>query len=136
MAITDVVILYEDAVEEAKGDKGLVRRSGQRVLLAKTDTKNPSFTDIATDTSTWPGLGNKKVPQINDEFYFGEYKLFVASRRFSWYKGTERGVQIDVRYEGVDEDAEQQQPRSYEDQHLAGCCFETSLQLTCQLRLP
>lgn len=110
MAITDVVILYEDAVEEAKGDKGAVRRSGQRVLLAKTDTKNPSFTDIATSEATWPGLGNQKVPKINDEFFFGDYKMYVASRRFSWYKGTERGVQIDVRYESVDEDGEQEKP--------------------------
>lgn len=110
MAITDVVILYEDAVEEAKGDKGLVRRSAQRVLLAKTDTKNPSFTDIATSTQAWPGLGNAKVPQINDEHYFGTYKMYVASRRFSWFKGTERGVQIDVRYESVDEDGEQEKP--------------------------
>jgi hypothetical protein len=108
MAITDVVILYEDAVEEAKADKGKVRRSGQRVLLAKTDTKNPSFTDVAESTAAWPGLGNQKIPQINDEFLFGAYKLYVASRRFSWFKGTERGVQIDVRYEGVDEEANQE----------------------------
>jgi hypothetical protein len=85
MAITDVVILYEDAVEEAKADKGKVRRSGSRVLLAKTDTKNPSFTDVAESTATWPGLGNAKIPQINDEFQFGAYKLYVASRRFSWF---------------------------------------------------
>lgn len=110
MAITDVVILYEDAVEESKGDKGIVKRSAQRVLLAKTDTKNPSFTDIATSDASWPGLGNQKVPRINDEFYFGAYKMYVASRRFGWYKGTERGVQIDVRYESVDEDGEQEQP--------------------------
>lgn len=107
MAITDVVILYEDAVEEAKADKGKVRRSASRVLLAKTDNKNPSFTDIAEDESTWPGLSNAKIPKINDEHYFGAYKLYVASRRLSWFKGTERGVQIDVRYEGVDDEAGQ-----------------------------
>ena len=112
MAITDVVILYEDAVEESKGDKGAVRRTAQRVLLAKTDARNPSFTEIASDTNAWPGLNYGSVPQINDEHYFGAYKMYVASRRFSWYKGTERGVQIDVRYESVDEDAEQQQPQN------------------------
>lgn len=110
MAIKDVVILYEDAVEEAKAEKGCVRRLGQRVLLAKTDTKNPSFTDIAENDTTWPGLGNQKIPQINDEHMFGSYKLFVRSRKFSWFKGTEYGVQIDVQYESVDEDGEQQQP--------------------------
>lgn len=99
MAITDVVILYEDAIEEAKAEKGAVRRSAHRVLLAKTDTKNPSFVEIAEDESDWPGLGNAKIPKVNDEFYFGTYQMFVASRRFSWFKGTERGVQIDVKYE-------------------------------------
>ncbi len=115
MAITDVVILYEDAVEEAKAEKGCVRRLGQRVLLAKTDTKNPSFTDIAENTSQWPGLGNQKIPQINDEHMFGTYKLFVRSRKFSWFKGTENGVQIDVQYESVDEEEGQQQEPPNED---------------------
>lgn len=110
MAIIDVVILYEDAVEEAKAEKGAVRRIGQRVLLAKTDTRNPSFTDIAENTSTWPGLSNGKIPQINDEQMFGSYKLFVRSRKFSWFQGTEQGVQIDVQYESVDEDAQEQKP--------------------------
>ena len=108
MAITDVVVLYEDAIEEAKAEKGSVRRSATRVLLAKTDAKNPSFVEIAEDESDWPGLGNAPIPKVNDEFYFGEYQMFVASRRFSWFKGTERGVQIDVRYESrnVDYDDE------------------------------
>lgn len=104
MAITDVVILYEDAIEEAKAERGSVRRSATRVLLAKTNTKNPSFTDIATNTNAWPGLDNGKIPQINDEHMFGAYKLYVRGRKFTWYEGIEYGVQIDVSYEGKDEE--------------------------------
>lgn len=99
MPITDVVILYEDAIEEAKADKGAVRRSGQRVLLAKHSDKNPSFVEVAEDTNTWPGLNNKTIPKINEPFDFGIYRMYVASRKLSWFKGTERGVQIDVKYE-------------------------------------
>lgn len=116
MAITDVVVLYEDAVEEAKAEKGAVRRSATRVLLAKTDARNPFFAEIAEDESDWPGLGNTPIPKMNDEVYFGEYQMFVASRKFSWFKGTERGVQIDVRYESrnvdYDDDSNSDNPTS------------------------
>lgn len=108
MAITDVVVLYEDALEESKAEKGAVRRSATRVLVAKTSERNPSFSEVAEDESGWPGLGGDPIPKINDKLMFGEYELYVASRKLSWFDGTEHNVRIDVRYESrnVDYDDE------------------------------
>lgn len=131
MAFYDVVVLYEDAFEESKGGNDRGTFSINRVLLAKSDTPNPSFIDIGTSTATWPGLFNQKIDQLNDIRDFDGIIARCASRKFSWFKGTESGVQIDLTYEGLSsyentDAGGSQQPKTYETETWRRISISTS----------
>lgn len=101
MAFYDVVVLHEDAFEESKSGKDRGTFTISRQLLAKSDTKNPSFVAIGTSTSTWPGLGGEAIDQLNALRNFDGIVARCSSRKFSWLSGTENGVLIDLKYEGL-----------------------------------
>ena len=101
MAFYDVVILYEDAFEESKGGKDRATFSVNRSLLAKSNTRNPSFVEIGNSTASWPGLGGQAIDQINSVRSFDGILARCSSRKFSWFEGTESGVKIDLTYEGL-----------------------------------
>lgn len=103
MAFYDVVVLYEDAFEEAKAAKDRGTLVVTRKLLAKSDTPNPNFLDIATSTATWPSLGSR-LPALDEIVTFSGHanlKFRCSSRNFSWYQGSENGVVIDLKFEGL-----------------------------------
>ena len=119
MAFYDVVLLYEDAFEESKGGKDRGTFTINRTLLAKSDTKNPSFVTIGNSTAGWPGLNGEAIDQLNGLRNFDGIVARCASRKFSWYSGTESGVQIDLTYEGLSpyvntESGGSEQPRTLE----------------------
>jgi len=101
MAFYDVIVLYEDAFEESKGGNDRATFTVSRTLLAKSDTPNPSFVVIGNSTATWPGLGGEQIDQINSLRNFDGIVARCASRKFSWFGGTENAVQIDLTYEGL-----------------------------------
>lgn len=101
MAFYDVVLLYEDAFEESKSGKDRGTFTINRTLLAKSDTKNPSFVTIGTSTAGWPGLGGEPIDQLNALRNFDGIIARCSSRKFSWLEGTESGVKIDLVYEGL-----------------------------------
>lgn len=101
MGFYDVVVLHEDAYEESKGGKDRGTFTISRTLLAKSDTPNPSFVAIGSSTATWPGLGGQAVDKLNDLRSFDGVLARCASRKFSWYSGTESGVKIELKYEGL-----------------------------------
>lgn len=101
MAFYDVVVLHEDAFEESKGGKDRGTFTISRQLLAKSDTKNPSFVSIGNSTATWPGLGGEAIDQLNALRNFDGIVARCSSRKFSWLSGTENGVLIDLKYEGL-----------------------------------
>jgi hypothetical protein len=101
MAFYDVVVLYEDAFEESKGGKDRATFSVNRSLLAKSNTRNPSFVEIGNSTASWPGLGGQAIDQINSVRSFDGILARCSSRKFSWFEGTESGVKIDLTYEGL-----------------------------------
>jgi len=101
MGFYDVTILHEDAFEEAKSGKDRATFSINRTLLAKSDTPNPSFVTIGNSTASWPGLGGEKIDQINALRNFDGIIARCSSRKFSWYSGTEHGVKIELKYEGL-----------------------------------
>ncbi len=119
MAFYDVVVLYEDAFEESKGGKDRGTFTIRRTLLAKSNTPNPSFVAIATSTATWPGLGGEAIDQLNALRNFDGITARCSGRKFSWYTGTESGVQIDMTYEGLspyenNDSGGSEQPRTLE----------------------
>jgi len=50
--------------EESKGGKDRGTFTIRRTLLAKSDTKNPSFVTIGNSTAGWPGLGGEAIDQL------------------------------------------------------------------------
>jgi hypothetical protein len=104
MALTDVRVLRSLTLTEAKGEKGSVQYSGSQELLILSDTKDPSFSGILADATSWPKLGGP-LPQIDDEELVNGVKLYVTSRELSYYKDNERAVVMAVRYDAKDEDA-------------------------------
>lgn len=101
MAFYDVVVLYEDAYQEAKAGNDRATYTIKRTLLAKSNTPNPSFVDIAGSETSWPGLGGEPVDQINSLRQFGSLFARCKSRSFGWYSGVENGVKIELTYEGL-----------------------------------
>lgn len=131
MAFYDVVVLHEDAFEESKGGKDRGTFTIGRQLLAKSDTKNPSFVTIGTSTATWPGLGGEKIDQLNDLRNFDGIVARCSSRKFSWLSGTENGVLIDLKYEGLSpyentDSGGSEQPRELETQTWRRISISTS----------
>lgn len=131
MAFYDVVVLHEDAFEESKGGNDRGTFTINRVLLAKSNTPNPSFVDIGTSTATWPGLGGEQIDQLNSLRNFDGVIARCSSRKFSWFKGTESGVQIDLTYEGLSsyentDGGGSEQPKTYETETWRRISISTS----------
>jgi hypothetical protein len=105
MALTDARVLRSLKLTEAKGEKGSIQYSGSQELLILSDSKDPSFSGILADATVWPNLGNKRLPQIDDEESVNGVRLYVTSRELSYYKDNERAVVMAVRYDAKDADA-------------------------------
>lgn len=105
MAIVDARILRSVKITEAKGEKGSIQYSATEDYLVICDAKNPNFSEIMQDQTTWPNLGNARLPQVNDEITVSGKRLYVTSRDFSYYKDNERAVVMSVRYDAKDEEA-------------------------------
>jgi len=103
MALTDVRVLRSLKLTEAKGEKSSIQYSGSQELLILSDTKDPSFSGILADATSWPNLGGP-LPQIDDEELVNGVKLYVTSRDLSYYKDNERAVVMSVRYDAKDEE--------------------------------
>ena len=67
MAMTDARVLRSLKVSEQKAEKGSIQRIATEDYLLLFDQKNPRFQDALDDETTWENLGNKKLPQIDDE---------------------------------------------------------------------
>ena len=107
MAIIDVRILRTLEVSESKADKQTIQLTGTQDLLFISDEKDPAFDSILDDESNWPNLGNAKVPQIDDEAVVKGVKVYVTSRKLSYYKDNERAVVMTIRYDAKAEEKEE-----------------------------
>lgn len=107
MAIIDVRILRTLEVSESKADKQTIQLTGTQDLLFISDEKDPAFNSILADESNWPNLGNAKVPQIDDETVLKGVKVYVTSRKLSYYKDNERAVVMTIRYDAKAEEKEE-----------------------------
>lgn len=105
MAIIDARILRSVRITESKAEKGSVQLSASEDYLVLCDAKNPSFSEIMADTTSWPNLGNKPLPQIDDEITLSGRTLYVTSRDLSYYQDNERSVVMSVRYDAKDAEA-------------------------------
>lgn len=114
MAITDVRQLRSFRFAETQGDDGTITYTGSVDLLVISDTKDPSFAAIKSDTNTWPGFFNRKIPQIGDTEPMGDISLNVVSRDFQYYKDNDRAVVISIRYEYKPEEEDPPQPQQPE----------------------
>lgn len=104
MAIIDARQLRSLTLSETKGDKLTIQRSATEDFLVIADAKDPPFGDILADETPYANLGNKRLPQIDDEIVLsGGIALIVTSRELSHYKDNERAVVMRVRYDGKPE---------------------------------
>lgn len=105
MAITDARVLRSVKITESKGEKGSIQLSATEDYLVICDAKNPNFSEIMQDATTWPNLGNKKLPRIDDQITISGTELYVTSRDLSHYQDNERAVVMSVRYDAKDTEA-------------------------------
>lgn len=105
MAMTDARVLRSLRVSEQKGDKGSIQRSATEQYLLLFDQKNPSFQEALDDSTTWGNLGDKKLPQIDDEIIVSGTTLYCNSRELSAYEDNERALVMSVRYDAKDAEA-------------------------------
>jgi hypothetical protein len=105
--IKDARVLYSLRVTESKGDKSTVQLSATEDYLIICESKNPSFWSVLADTTPWPNLGGKPLPQLDDKLSVSGKDLYVTSRDLSYYKDNERSLVMSVRYDAKDEDAEE-----------------------------
>lgn len=99
MAITDARVLRSLQLSEKKGDKGSLQYSASEDLLVITSDKHPSFGDILDDQQTWTNLGNRRLPQVDDQVMLNGRRFYVTGRDLAYYKDNERAVQMTVRYD-------------------------------------
>lgn len=104
MAIVDARILRSVKITESKAEKGSVQLSASEDYLVICDAKNPNFSEIMTDTTSWPNLGGAPLPQIDDEITLSGRTLYVTSRDLSYYQDNERAVVMSVRYDRKDDE--------------------------------
>lgn len=104
MAITDVRRLRSLKITETKGAKGTIQLTGSETYLVISDTANPAFNDIATNTAVWPKIGGT-IPQINDESLFAGYSVYVTNRSFEYLdEENEFAVKVTVQYDAKAEE--------------------------------
>jgi hypothetical protein len=105
--IKDARVLYSLRVTESKGDKSTVQLSATEDYLIICEDKNPSFWAVLADTTPWPNLGGKALPQLDDKLSVSGKELYVTSRDLSYYKDNERSLVLSVRYDAKDEESEE-----------------------------
>lgn len=105
MAIIDVRILRSAKVTQSKGEKGSIQLSATQEFLILSDVKDPSFASILQDATSWPNLGNSRIPRLDDYITISGTQLYVTSRDLSYYKDNERAVVMSVRYDAKDSQA-------------------------------
>jgi len=111
MALTDARILRSLKISESKADKGTKQISATQELLILSDTKDPSFNQILSDTTVWPNLGGSALPQIDSVKVVNGVTLYVTSRSLSYFKDNERAVVMELRYDAKDpQDGGPEQP--------------------------
>jgi hypothetical protein len=115
MAIIDVRELRSFEYGETLGDKGRITLAGSVDLLALHDS-TPDFGALADDSSTWPNLGNQKIPKVGETRLVAGVMFKVKSRKLSYYKGddADRAIKIAVTYEAQDDESEQPEPEDQE----------------------
>lgn len=104
MGMTDARVLRSLKLSEQKADKGSIQYSATEDYLLLFDQKNPSFQVALDDETTWPNLGNQKLPQIDAEVTISGTTLYCTSRELSAYEGNERSLVMSVRYDSKDEE--------------------------------
>lgn len=102
MGMTDARVLRSLKLFEQKADKGSIQYSATEDYLLLFDQKNPSFQEALDDDTTWPNLGNQKLPQIDAEVTLSGTTLYCTSRELSAYEGNERSLVMSVRYDSKD----------------------------------
>lgn len=116
MALVDVVVKAEDQLEYAQGEKGRVKVTGKRTYWALTDTKFESYSVVSSNTQSWPKIGNRPLERVGDIVNWGGVEAVVKSRQFAYVKDNERLIQIDLAYEGWEEDETEEEDRPEEDE--------------------
>lgn len=107
MPIIDVRILRSIKISETKLDKGGIQLAATQELLFISDTKDPPFNEVLTNTDTWPNLGNTKVPQIDSSTVVKGVTMFVTNRELSYYKDNERAVLMTIKFDATPEEPEE-----------------------------
>lgn len=130
MAIIDVRILRSLKISETKSEKDTIQLSATQELLFISDTKDPAFSDVLTNSSTWPNLDNTKVPQINDVAVVKGIPLFVTGRELSYYKDNERAVIMSIKFDAKSDDDEEPEPPQDTDPETWQKITVTSEQMT------
>jgi hypothetical protein len=114
MALIDARLLRSLELSESKGDKGTKQHSATQKFLVIADGKDPSFGEILDDATSWPNLGNRPLPQIDDEVIEGGLTFVVNGRELSHYKDNERAVVMSVRYDAKPEGEGLPEPQGIE----------------------
>lgn len=105
MAISDARVLRSLRLTEQKADKGSIQFSATEDYLLLFDAKNPLFQEALDDATTWDNLGNKKLPQIDDEVTISGTTLYCTSRELQAYEDNDRSLVMSVRYDSKDAEA-------------------------------
>lgn len=104
MAIVDARIQRTLQLSEAK-EKLTKKLSATQDFLVISDTKNPSFESILSNTATFTNLSNTALPQLDDVVDVNGVQLVVTNRTLSWHDESDRVVLMRVQYSGIDLDA-------------------------------
>jgi hypothetical protein len=115
MAIVDARVLRRLTLSETK-EKQTVKLSAEQSFIVISDTRNPLFSDILANTSTFTNLGGGALPQVSDEVTVNGTTLVVTARKLSWYDDSDRVVQMDVSYSGVEEQEGGSEPPNNTDE--------------------
>lgn len=116
MPLADVVVKSEDTLEYSLSDKGRQRVQGKRVYWCLTDNAYEPFSVVAFNTQVWPKIGNRVLEQVGNVIDWGGTPNVVRSRQFSYVKDSERIIQVDVTYDGIEPDENDDDGRPEEDE--------------------
>lgn len=116
MPLADVVVKSEDMLEYSISDKGRQRVQGKRVYWCLTDNAYEPFSVVAFNTQVWPKIGNRVLEQVGDVVDWGGTPNIVRSRQFSYVRDSERIIQVDVAYDGFDDEENDEENRPTEDE--------------------
>jgi hypothetical protein len=103
MAIIDARILRSLKLNQTLGEKGTLQYAATEDFLVLANEKDPPFSDVLDDKTTWPNLRNERLPQIRDLVSLGNIELYANERSLSHYKDNERAVVMTVKYVGKPE---------------------------------